>query len=61
MKELKFDYDGTLDIITIEGICYSGNLFRQLGGILPTDQAFCITARKDGVITLSKVEPENYF
>jgi hypothetical protein len=32
---LPIDYDNIHDIVTICGIRYSGDIFRELGGLLP--------------------------
>lgn len=58
----QLDYDPASDVLTIEGVRYSGVLFRGLGMIRPSDRPFQIVAREDGVITLRDVhvgsEPE---
>lgn len=50
MSTLQFQYDQQTDILTIEGIRYSGEMFRQLGGVLPEGNAFVVEARADGVL-----------
>lgn len=52
-KPLNFDYDLSVDILTIEGVKYSGDLFRHLG-FEPSaeDQAFQIVKREDGALTI---------
>lgn len=52
MTTLQFDYDKENDILTVEGIRYSGVLFRQLGETLPVGNAFVIEARADGVLCI---------
>lgn len=55
VKPLSFQYDAHLDILTVEGIRYSGSLFRGLGiGAIGT--AFRLTERRDGVVTLQTLE-----
>ena len=51
---LSIDYDRTTDMLTIEGIKYSGGLFRQLGTAgLAVGRWFQIVARsEDGSLTL---------
>ena len=44
--------------IEIEGIKYSHEMFKGLGGMLPLNVPFEITERKDGVITASGVKKE---
>lgn len=39
--KLKFEYDSDKDIITIEGVAYSGDFFRMLGSV-PTTRLFRI-------------------
>lgn len=51
---LNFEYDEMTDVIIIEGVKYSGQLFRELG-ILPTGFAFEILERHDGIIVLHKL------
>lgn len=54
---LNYQYDAQTDVLTIEGIRYSGTLFRQLGGLLPLHTQFVITSRGDGVIVLEESPP----
>lgn len=51
---LKFEYDPAQDILTIEGIKYSGGLFRGLG-ISPShpDEVMRIVKREDDVLAVS--------
>ena len=44
--------DDFFDAITICGVRYSGDLFRQLGGLLPIGKKFRLIDRKNGVITI---------
>ena len=45
MSKLNFSYDEDKDIITIEGVNYSGDIFRQVGGAFPIGKKFSITKR----------------
>lgn len=59
MKQLQIHYDGRdgVDVVTIEGMKYSADLFRQLGGLMPSGQAFRLVRREeDGTIWLEKIE-----
>jgi hypothetical protein len=49
-------YDEPRDIVTIEGIRYSGELFRSFD-IAPTGTLLRIMARDDGIVTLQKYAP----
>ncbi len=54
---LAYHYDEGLDVMTVEGIKYSGHFFRVLALTGPSDQAFRIVGRdEDGVLTIKKVE-----
>lgn len=53
-EDLKFSYDTDGDVITIEGIHYSGEVFRQLGGLLPAGEIFKLVKRSDGILTIFK-------
>lgn len=54
MEKLKFEYDEQNDTITIEGIKYSGEIFRQLGGMLEVGALFQLMERENGVLTIYK-------
>ncbi len=57
MTKLNFYYDDRKDLMTIEGINYSGDLFRAWGeGGMELGTLFRITDRKDGVISVERVE-----
>lgn len=51
-QPLQFAYDGIEDVLTVEGIQYSGEMFRQLGGAFPIGVPLTIVARKDGVLAV---------
>lgn len=54
---LRFDYDAFTDILTIEGVKYSGELFRALGvDGLATDCWFRIVSREDGILSIAREE-----
>jgi hypothetical protein len=60
---LSFSYDLVMDILTVEGVKYSGDLFRQLAGketntvaLLPLNRPFEIEKREDGVIWLHRLD-----
>lgn len=53
---LTFSYDEAQDILTIEGIRYSGNFFRELSSEgLPLGMSFKIVERGDGVVVVQRV------
>lgn len=57
MSSLKFTYNKVADIFTIEGINYSGDLFRGLS-VLPVNTKFRIVERRpDGVLVIEQLEP----
>ena len=49
---LQFSYDEARDVLTIEGIRYSGELFRGIGLETPVGAWIQIVKREDGVVTL---------
>lgn len=52
-RSLTFDYDQEKDIITIEGINYSGDFFRALGEDgLPIGIPFVISKRGNGIFLI---------
>ena len=55
---LKFSYDEHLDVMTIEGIKYSGQLFKDFARDLPEGQYFKFNSRKDGVVEIIKYWPK---
>lgn len=48
---LYFKYDAQLDVLTIDGIAYSGELFRQFA-IAPPGTFLEIVARADSILTV---------
>lgn len=56
-KPLKFSYDEESDVLTIERIRYSGELFRAFG-FAPEGERFEIVERKDGIVTLRSLPKE---
>ncbi len=56
MDKEVLNYEVKSRSIIIEGIEYSFDIFKQLGGILPLDTPFIITDRKDGVLMLCRGE-----
>lgn len=49
-------YDAEQDVMTIEGIRYSGELFRELGFSAQVGQLLRVVERTDGVVTLVREE-----
>lgn len=54
-KPLEFSYDPLRDILTIEGMLYSGYLFRSLATLKPGSR-FEIIERQNGLITCRALE-----
>jgi hypothetical protein len=57
-KPLSFSYDGERDVLTVEGMAYSGQLFRAFAGTddgvgLSLHTPFIIRRRDDGVIEVA--------
>lgn len=48
---LNISYDTWTDILMIDGVRYSGDLFRNFG-IGPTGKPLLVTRKEDGVVTL---------
>jgi len=60
MEPLNYSYDPGTDVMTIEGIRYSGDVFRGLGfkQAIPIGSRIFIEDRHDGVVVLrSEKEP----
>lgn len=55
---LDFSYDESTDILTIEGVKWSGDLLRKMCTELPLGKWFRMVERADGVITIGTVSPE---
>lgn len=49
---LNFSYDQSTDLITIEGIKYSGDFFRMFASQAIVDQIVRVVSNKDGVIVV---------
>ncbi len=58
--KLSFEYDEEQDILTIEGIRYTGDLFREWSdGGMEVGQLFQITARPgDGTLGIQRIASE---
>jgi hypothetical protein len=56
-SNLNFSYDELADIMEIEGIRYSGELFRQFGRVMPLHTPLKIISRHDGVLVVAQIEP----
>lgn len=56
MAELSFSYDANKDLVTVEGMKYSGDFFRNYAreNYLPTGILFTITKRGDGVVWIKQ-------
>jgi hypothetical protein len=55
--KLEFSYEETIDCLTIEGVRYSGHLFRNFR-TFPRGQLFMFIDNKDGVVTVRNVRKE---
>lgn len=60
MSDLDFSYDQISDCLTIEGIRYSGNLFREWGKTAPLDTLFEIVSRENGCLTMRRPEEAHW-
>ena len=56
---LNFSYDYSKDVMTIDGIKYSGELFRGLAFKIVEDEYFQIIERENGVITVQVTRSDN--
>jgi hypothetical protein len=56
MAELSFSYDAKEDLMVIEGIKYTGYVFRNLGNdcLLPTGVLFSLVKRENGTIIIRR-------
>ena len=54
-KPLEFSYDHARDVIEIEGINYSGALFRFLGGAFALNKPMMIIENKDKLLTVQQL------
>ena len=61
-RAMSVQYDEAADVLTVNGVRYSGCFFRGLSVIRPSERTFRIMKRGDGVVTLQDVltgsEPE---
>jgi hypothetical protein len=56
MNKLDFSYNPETDVLMVEGIKYSGHLFRAIGKIFDVGERFEITERElDGVVTVRRI------
>lgn len=55
-EPLTITYSAAEDVLTIEGIRYAGDLFRQFGRFAKPGTVFQFVERKDGVVTLVNVD-----
>lgn len=53
------EIDPVGDTIEIHGIKYAGQLFRSLGGLLPTNTPFQVVRRDDGVLTIEDLRGDD--
>ena len=56
MERLNFSYDPVNDILTVEGIKYSGEMFRMLGFQLMVGGHFSLDERYDGILTVTTIQ-----
>lgn len=57
---LEIDYDAARDIVAIEGIRYSGIIFREFARWAPAGSVLRIVKREDGILTIERLwEPES--
>lgn len=54
---LEMSYDEASDILTIEGIRYAGELFRQFGKVMPLNTPLKLLSRDNGVLVVAQMEP----
>lgn len=55
LPTLAVSFDPDTDCLTVEGVKYSGDLFRGLA-LWPVDQRLRIVKREDGVVTLERLD-----
>jgi hypothetical protein len=56
-KPLQFEYDAATDILTVEGIQYDGQVFREFGFGGMMNQTIQFRRDDRGAISLQKVDP----
>ena len=55
LKPLRFSYNVSDDVLTVEEVKYSGSLFRTLGlGATPAGRWIRITDKVDGVVSIQE-------
>jgi len=54
-KQLEINDNPQNEFVEIEGIKYSYEVFKGLGSMLELNQPFKLTERKDGAITVSRI------
>lgn len=58
-KPLEFSYEpDPIDVLTVEGTKYAGDLFREVGLLLPRGVPFCVDDRRDGAVAIRRLEGE---
>jgi hypothetical protein len=58
LPKLSAHFDTPTDVLTIAGIRYHGEVFRQLGGALPVGAEFKLVNREDGVLTIQNLSQQ---
>lgn len=53
---LTFDYDPHMDVLTVEGIKYSGAFFRSFARDIPLNTSLRIVSRDNGVVHIECVD-----
>lgn len=56
MDTLKIKYDMDADVVEIEGIKYAGDVFRQLGMLMPEGQLFRLVQREHGTLYIERID-----
>jgi hypothetical protein len=56
--KLSSHYDEKDDVLVINGIRYSSDVFRQFGGMLPVGAEFKLMNREDGVLTIQNLSQQ---
>ncbi len=54
-ESLEIEYDQEGDILTVEGIKYSGSIFRNMGSAFAIGETFMFLNRENGVVTVTKI------
>lgn len=59
LSSLDVSYDPWQDVLTVEGVRYSGTLFREFASLLPIGQPFKIDERReDGLLVVTRLTGE---